>query len=75
MDMIPFLAAVYVAGVVTCIVLVFKAAGGELTTHGQSIIFGWGLIITVFWPFAVVWFALLGCYLGVTRLWRRVRGE
>lgn len=75
MDMIPFLAAVYVGGVVTCIVQVFKAASSEPTAHGQSIIFGWGLIITVVWPFAVVWFALIGCYLGAARLWRRVRGE
>ncbi|MBB99185.1 MAG: hypothetical protein CML67_06570 [Rhodobacteraceae bacterium] len=75
MDMIPFLAAVYVAGVVTFIVLMFKAAAGEPTAHGQSIIFGWGLIITVLWPFAVVWFAVLGLYLSFVRLWRRVRGE
>lgn len=75
MDTIPFLAAVYVAGVVTCIMLMFKAASGEPTAHGQSIMFSWGLIITVVWPFAVVWFALLGLYLSLTRLWRRVRGD
>lgn len=54
----------YIAGVLAVLIATMWTASREPSAHGQSIIVPMGCALAFLWPIALIWFAVVGLWLG-----------
>jgi len=64
---------IWAIGAVIGFVLTLRATAAETTAHGQGIILPMGILLSIFWPLAFAWIALIGLGFLVDRVWRWIR--
>lgn len=74
MNTLAWFAGTYLAGFVLIQILFHFGLRDEPTDHGKIVGHQIGCIVSVLWPFALVYLLVVGLLMGATLVWKTLSG-